>query len=187
MTLAEMMRLALRQLDEDPADIGDFSDLFRQYANEGYHIAVSRYYKPREVVVLNTDKDGDVRIDGMNIVRVVSLNDEYGRSVMYTLSHDGTKISTIKKEASLEAVVEIEYPPLKKDTDTPKIPEFAHMALVDYICYRQLSNGNAAKQSRAMMFYQQFNRMMMEISHQGIGSATRFRNLYSTTDIRRVW
>ena len=42
MTLAEIMRLALRQLDEDPADISDFSDLFRSYANIGYKIAVSR-------------------------------------------------------------------------------------------------------------------------------------------------
>lgn len=187
MTLAEIMRLALRQLDEDPADISEFADLFRQYANEGYHIAVSKHYRPRDVMTLRTDENGEAYIDGMDIARVISLNDDYGRSVTHMLSPDGAKIRTTERDASLYAVVEMAYPALQNDNEEPRIPEHAHMALVDYVCYRWLMRGNAAKQSRAMAFLQTFNRAMMEISPQGSGSTTRFKNLYSSTDIRRRW
>ena len=187
MTLAEIMRLALRQLDEDPADISDFADLFRRYANEGYHIAVSKHYRPREVMGLRTDDKGEAYIDGLGIVRLISLQDDHDRSIMHELSLDGSKIMTGAKDTTLTAVAEISYPALENDTDEPRIPEFAHMALVDYVCYRHLMAGNAAKQSRAMLFYQQFNRTMYEISPQGCGSTTRFRNLYAATDIRRRW
>ena len=48
MTLAEIMRLALRQLDEDPADISEFADLFRSYANLGYKLLVFKIKEKRE-------------------------------------------------------------------------------------------------------------------------------------------
>ena len=38
MTLAEIMRLALRQLDEDAAEIAEYAELFRMWANQGYQI-----------------------------------------------------------------------------------------------------------------------------------------------------
>ena len=187
MTLAEMMRLALRQLDEDPADISEFADLFRNYANEGYHIAVTKHYRPREVMPLRTDENGDAYIDGMDIVRVVSLKGEYGNTVYYRVTPDGTKIETAARDAELTAVCEVAYPKMHSDTEEPRIPEYAHQGLVDYICYRHLMNGNAAKQSRAMAYYQQFSRAMYEIEPQGAGSTTRFKNLYAATGFRRGW
>lgn len=185
MTLAEMMRLALRQLDEDPADISEFSDLFRQYANEGYSIAVRRYYKPKDTLTLRTDAEGEAYIGEQGIVQLVSLTDEYGRHIPYTLSPDGTSIKTDARDAHLTAVAEIEPDAMQDDGDTPILPEHTHMALVDYICYRYLMNGNAAKQGRASAYYGQFTRTMNEIRPQGSGSVTRFRNLYAVSDIRR--
>ena len=186
MTLAEIMRLALRQLDEDPADISEFADLFRSYANLGYRLLVSRYYKPKDTVVLRTDNKGEAYIEGMDIDYIVSLRDSYDRDVYYTLSSDGTQIKTTKLEADLTAVCVIEFPPMCGDSEEPRIPEHAHHALVDYICYRHLLNGNAAKQSRAMLFYQSFEQTARTIKPQGSGSVTRMRNLYAATDIRNV-
>lgn len=186
MTLAEIMRLALRQLDEDPADIGEFSDLFRSYANLGYKVAVSRFFKPKETYVLRTDDKGEAYIDGMDIDHIVSLKDDNDRDVRYRLSSDGTKIKTTLRDAVLAAVCVVSYPPLEKDSDEPRFPEYAHHALVDYICYRYLMNGNAAKQSRAMLFYQTFEQTMRTVMPQGSGSVTQFRNLYTATDIRNA-
>lgn len=187
MTLAEMMRLALRQLDEDPADISEFADLFRNYANEGYYIAVSKHYRPREVVTLRTDENGEAHIDSLNIVRIVSLKGEYGQTVYFRPSLDGGKIETATRDTELTAVCEVAFPRMKSDMESPRIPEHAHQALVDYICYRHLMNGNAAKQSRAMAYYQQFSRAMLEIEPHAAGSTTNFRNLYSATSIRKGW
>jgi len=187
MTLAEIMRLALRQLDEDPADISEFADLFRSYANLGYKILVSRFFKPKETYMLSTDEKGEAYIDNMDIDYIVSLRDDYGRDVVpYHVFADGTKIETARKNAELTAVCVVTYPAMQSDTEEPRIPEYAHHALVDYICYRYLLNGNAAKQSRAMAFYQQFEQTARTIKPQGSGSITRFKNLYVASDIRNV-
>lgn len=187
MTLAEMMRLALRQLDEDPADISEFADLFRNYANEGYHIAVSKHYRPRDVIALHTDENGEAYIDGMDIVNIVDLKSEYGQTVYHRITPDGAKIATAMRDAKLTAVCEVSYPRMENDMDEPRIPAYAHQGLVDYICYRHLMNGNAAKQSRAVAYYQQFNRAMQDIEPQGKGSATRFKNLYAVTGFGKGW
>lgn len=184
MTLAEIMRLALRQLDEDPADIGDFSDLFRSYANLGYKIAVSRFYKPKETFVLHTDDTGSASIEDKPIEHIISLKDDAGRDVRWRISPDGTKVETVLRDAQLTAVCIVSYPPMAADTDTPRFPEHAHHGLVDYICYRQLANGNAAKQSRAMLFYQSFEQTMRTIMPPG--RTYEFNNLYAATDIRNV-
>lgn len=181
MTLAEIMRLALRQLDEDPADIGDYEDLFKAYANEGYHIAVSQFYKPKETLHLLTDGSG--RAD-MDIVRIVTLRDEDGRDVGFAVSADGESIETGKTDTLLCAVCEVDYPPMERASDEPRIPEYAHHALVDYICYRHLLAGNAAKQNRAMRFYQIFMQAMQQMRPQSAGSVTRFGNLYTVSDAR---
>ena len=47
MTLAQIMKLALRQLDEDTEDVGEYEELFKVYANTGYAIAVRSYLRPR--------------------------------------------------------------------------------------------------------------------------------------------
>lgn len=186
MKLAEIMRLALRQLDEDPADISDFADLFRSYANIGYKLAVTQYYKPLDTLMLRTNDEGKAYIDGLGIVHIVSLTDDMDRNVFYSLSPDGTVLKTGKKNAELVAVVNVDYPPLEADTDEPRIPEHAHHALVDYVCYRHLMSGNAAKQSRATAYLQQFMQAMQLIRPQGSGSVTCFKNLYAATDIRNV-
>ena len=41
MTLAQIMTLALRQLDEDIQDLSEYEDVFRVYANIGHDIAGS--------------------------------------------------------------------------------------------------------------------------------------------------
>ena len=48
MTLANIMKLALRQLDEAAEDIAEYDELFRSYANMGYMIALRLFLKPRE-------------------------------------------------------------------------------------------------------------------------------------------
>lgn len=186
MTLAEIMRLALRQLDEDPADISEFADLFRNYANQGYKLLVSRYYKPKDTVRLLTDDRGVAYVEGMDIDYIVSLRDSYDRDVYYTLSSDGTQIKTTRHNADLTAVCVIEFPLMRDDAESPRIPEYAHQALVDFVCYRHLMSGNAAKQSRAMLYYQMFEQTARTIKPQGSGSVTRMRNLYTATDIRNV-
>ena len=186
MTLAEIMRLALRQLDEDPADISEFADLFRNYANLGYKLLVSRYYKPKDTVTLLTDDKGMACIEGMDIDYIVSLCDSRDCNIHFHISADGAWIETPRKNADLTAVCVIEFPPMREDTESPRIPEHAHQALVDYVCYRHLMNGNAAKQSRAMMYYQMFEQTARTIKPQGSGSVTRMRNLYTATDIRNV-
>lgn len=184
MTLAEIMRLALRQLDEDPADISDYADLFRSYANIGYKIAVSQFYKPKETMKLRTDDTGRAFIEGMGIVRIVTLRDENGSDVWFSVSAEGTEIETQRLDALLTAVCEIEYLPMQDDMEEPRIPAYAHHALVDYICYRHLLSGNAAKQSRAMAFYQAFMQTMQQMRPQSSGSVTRFKNLYTVSDAR---
>ena len=64
------------------------------------------------------------------------------------------------------------------------LPAYAHAALSDYICYRHLSSGNLAKQSRAQFYQNSFYQEMNRIRPQGMGSVTRMRNLYEATDVR---
>ena len=48
MTVSQIMKLALRQLDEDAEDISEYDDLFKTDLNSGYAIAVRGYLRPRE-------------------------------------------------------------------------------------------------------------------------------------------
>ena len=184
MRLAEIMMLALRQLDEDPADISEYDDLFRRYANEGYQIVMRDIYKPREKMLFFTDEDGKAMIGGMDIVRVISLTTQEGRDVWFNLSVDGEMLYTREKEKELYAVVEKECGMLLQESDVPAFPEWAHSALADYICYRHLSAGNMGKQQRAQFYLNQFYQTIRRIRPQGTGSVTRYRNLYEVTDAR---
>lgn len=184
MTLAQIMTLALRQLDEDPADISEYDDLFRMYANEGYQIVMRDIYKPRDHFDFETGKDGSAEIKDRGIVRIVELKDGWGRDIWYDLSVDGTTIYTREREKTLHAVAEVEVEPIYKGTDEPQFPEFAHNCLVDYVCYRHLCNGNMGKQQRAQFFLQKFWENARRIRPQGMGSVTHFKNLYAVTDAR---
>lgn len=186
MTLAQIMELALRQLDEEITDIDEFETLFKHYANEGYTIAQRKWLHPRETIMLFTDDNGCASIDGLGITRLIELHHENGWKVPYEVSPDGRKIRTRAKVQTLEALCEISFPVLKHAADEPKIPEYAHGALVDYICYRHLVNGSAGKQSRAQMYLLQFERAMREMSSESEGRVTQMTGLYEASDIRSV-
>lgn len=186
MTLAQIYRLALRQLGEDPADIAEYTDLFAVYVNQGYQIAVNQYLKPKEVIPMRTDDKGDAYIDGMGIVRIIALKDENGQEVYTQMSEDGTTLRTDRKKADLTAVCVVSYPEMAADTDEPRLPKSAHAALADYICYKYLSTGNMAKQSRAQHFRSEFYTSMQAMQPQTTGGATRMKNLYAVSDARWV-
>ena len=186
MTLVEIMRLALRQLDEDPADIAESDELFRMWANQGYQIVLQNYYKPRKTLELMTDESGAADISEENIVQFVSLRDARGMNVPYVLSEDGMRLETGKKDTTLMAVCEVVFPPLVKDTDEPEFPEHVHSMLVDYICYKYLLRGNAAKQNRAQAFQSEFYRQAQQLRGASEGSVTRMKNLYLASDIRNT-
>ena len=185
MTLAQIMLLALRQLDEDPQDISEYDDMFREYANIGYHIAISEYVKPRDRRDMRSDKDGIIYIDS-DVRRVVSLERARDRrDVMFELSETGDSIRVADKDERFLAVCEIREDAMQEENDEPtRLPPHAHSALADYICYRHLSNGNMAKQAKAQFYLQQFYQAMQRIRPQGMGSVTGFKNLYTVTDIR---
>lgn len=187
MTLAQIIRLALCQLDEDPADIAEYEERFRMYANDGYHIIQREYLKPVETFPLRTDGDGLADISAFDIVEIVSVKDESGRSVFYEKAADGMAIRTDRRKAELRAVCQISYPPMDSLTEEPRIPEHAHSALVDYICFRHLSTGNLAKQSRAQAFQNSFYTGVRRIRSANRGSVTRMSGLYAASDIRRGW
>ena len=187
MTLAQIMELALRQLDEDISDISEFDTLFKHYANEGYTIAQRKWYHPRERIVLATNENGTASLEGLGIVHVLLVR-RGNRGEWYSISTDGKEMHTRVEDGELEAMCKIEWPMLEKEKDEPLLPAHAHGALVDYICYRHLLNGNAAKQQRAQMYLMQFERAMRELPSQGADSVTHMRNLYEASDIRyRRW
>ncbi|MGN0776021.1 MAG: hypothetical protein ACI4MM_05010 [Candidatus Ventricola sp.] len=187
MTLAQIMRLALCQLDEDPADIEDYRERFLMYANDGYHILLSEYFRPVETLTVYTDETGVAFIEGMDILRVITAKDEDGREVTVRLSPDGTALETARPDTQLELTCEVARAQLESLQDEPRLPEQAHSALVDYICFRFLSTGNLAKQSRAQAFQNSFYTAARRLKPQSHGSVTRMKNLYAATDVRGGW
>ena len=108
--------------------------------------------------------------------------DAQGRPVRFSLSADGTALKTGEKEAGIRALCEVEWAALEEDTDEPRLPSYAHPALADYICYRHLSSGNLAKQSRARFFETSFYQQMRAMRPHGAGSVTRLCNLDAATN-----
>lgn len=183
MTLAQIMKLALRQLDEDPADIAEYEELFKVYANTGYQILLRSYYKPKATMQMQTDEDGAIYIDGMGIVRVASVSNEHGMDVWFDISQDGEKLLTSLQDAQVTVVYEEEMPDLDLGNE-PNLPAHAHPALVDYICYRHLSTGNLAKQSRAEFFRQNFYAQAQQLRPKSGSGVRQTKNLYAATSIR---
>lgn len=189
MTLAQIMTLALRQLDEDPEDISEYDELFRAYANQGYQIALAEYVRPREMRTYRSDERGVIRMEE-DVRRIVELRqrmngDKIRRNVFFQLSATGRTIETAYPDTEFIAVCEIVPPMLETESDEPvHLPQEAHSALADYICYRHLSNGNMAKQAKAQYYQQQFYQAMQRIRPQGFGSVREFQNLYAVTDVR---
>lgn len=184
MTLAQIIRLALRQLDEDPSDAGEYRDLFVEYANQGYTIALRQYIKPLERITVQTGNDGEIFLDGMDIIRVICVKDIRGQHVHTVLSVDGMTLNTDRRNEALLLVCEVKQPPLEEDTDEPRMPPESHMALVDYICYKHLSTGNLAKQSRAQYFRNEFYAQIQMACPKTTGGVTGFRHLYDVSGAR---
>ena len=168
MTLAGIMKLAMKQLDEAVEDISEYDELFRSYANMGYMIALRLFLKPRETFRLESDGSGRADIRALPIGRVVEVRDKQGKALAFDIE-------------AVFLLCEVEYPAMAADTDEPNMPEYAHPALADYICYRHLSSGSLAKQSRAKFFESSFYQQMRAMKPQGAGSVTRLRHLYEAT------
>ena len=181
MTLLGIMKLALRQLDEAAEDLSEYDELFRSYANMGYMIAVRLFLRPRECFEIATDEEGRAEIRALPLGRIIELRDKAGFDVPFDVEADGAHIRTGRRNEKLRAVCEIEAEEMSGETDVPVLPEYAHPALADYICYRHLSSGNLAKQSRAQFFYQSFYQQMRALRPQGAESVTRMKNLYAVT------
>ena len=185
MTLAQIIRLALRQLDEDPADANEYRDLFVEYANQGYTIALRQYIKPLERIAIRTDEKGESSLTGLDIVRVVRVLDERGRDAYAILSTDGETLhAPQERNRNLTMICEVKQLPLEEDTDEPRMPPESHMALVDYICYKHLSTGNLAKQSRAQYFRNEFYAQMQMACPKATGGVTGFLHLYDVSGAR---
>ncbi len=184
MTLAQIMMLALRQLDEDAQDISEYENAFKVYANIGYDIAVREYLKPKEWFSARSSERGEVFIDDPRIIRVVKVKEaKSGRETAFSLLADGMGIVTKEKNARIEMLCEVGYPDLMMETDEPKLPQRVHHALADYICFRHLSCGNMAKQAKAQFFLTGFHQAMHTLRPQGMGSTKTYTNLYAATDI----
>ena len=187
MTLSQIIAQALRQLGEDPQDVSEYEEAFKVYANMGYDIAVREYLKPRREMCLDIDGNGRAPVVGVIVNRVIRMTDEDGRDVAFDLAGDGRSLTVWRddlKGKTLRALCEVSFPPMEDGEDEPLLPAYAHAALADYICYRHLSSGNLAKQSRAQFYQNSFYQEMNRIRPQGMGSVTRMRNLYEATDVR---
>lgn len=187
-TLAQIMRMALVMLGEDPADMDEYADAFRLYANEGYAELVQQYAKPRETFVLGADARGFVPTEGLGILRVSGVwrtKGEQHETLPFEPAPDGTGVTVPVQQEDVELLCEVERPPLEEDTDEPCLPPSAHGALINYICYRHLLTGNLAKQSRAQAFRSLFYQQAAALRPQGMGSVRRMRGLYDATDVRR--
>ena len=184
MTFDQIRRMAALQLDEDPADMDEITELLTAYVNEGYQIALRDYVRPRERFTCQPDKMGHAPMGARRILRVVELMDGEGRDVPFALSADGQTIETGEENKTLSGVAEVAYPDMKAGSDVPRMDETAHMALCDYACWRYLCNGNLAKQSRAQHYQQRFYAAMRALRPQGMGSVTGYRGLYAVTNAR---
>lgn len=184
MTLAQIYKLALRQLDMDIEDVAEYVELFRQYANEGNQIVVNNYWRPCEEMRLHSDEDGRVWLYGMDVHHVICVMDAYGRTLPFRTAPDGTYISVGEKNMELSLTCQKMARQMTDDNEEPPFPNENHFALVDYICYRQLVSGNAAKQSRARVFYDAFLLGCRRIVPQNTGSVKQMHGLYAASHIR---
>lgn len=188
MTLAQIMKLALRQLDEDPADISEYDEMFRVYANHAYRIAVEDYVKPRDMRKVESDDKGYIRLDE-DMRRIVELREirkdgEMGPPAQFYLTDMGRMAYVPAHDKQYACVCEIAYPDMENGNEAPRIPQELHPAIADYICYCHLLNGNLAKQSRAQQYLVKFRMAMDRVRPQGMGSVRHFENLYAVTDVR---
>lgn len=183
MTVSEILAAALRELDEEMADMPDFRDKFMLYLNMGYQTILRKYYRPRETFHMRTDDSGRLDLYGLDVESVAAVRDEEGRTLPFTTSADDSGIlQTDARNANVNVICQVNCPPLAADGDEPRLPVHAQYALVWYICYKQLSSGNLAKQSRAQVYMQSFYDAMSMLRPVGTGSVKRYTNFYEATN-----
>lgn len=182
MTLIGIMQQAMRQLGEDPADIADFRDMFIVYANEAYNIVVDEFIRPREARKVRINKEGYGFLQDPSVHHIIEVRNADGLTIPFIAAdHRGRiKVEGVR-EVTVEAIVQARYDDMDEDEDEPRIPRYLHPVISDYICYRHLLNGNAAKQSHAMSYRQHFYEAMGRIRPDGVGRVTGYRNLYTVT------
>ena len=183
MTLAQIYKLALRQLDEDIEDISEYVELFRQYSNEGCYIVMNDYYKPCMELRMSSDDGGRVYLNAMDVHHVISCVDAYGRTHPCAASPDGMYVNVGVPDIELIMMCQMLPRQMISDQDEPPFPKENHFVLVDYICYRHLITGNAAKQARARVFHDNFLLGCRRIRPQGAGSVRTMCNLYAASSI----
>ena len=183
MTVNQIMTDALLELDEDCSDLNEYRQKFQRYINDGYQIAVRDYLKPRRRETLRTDEKGMLSLAWMPVVRVIGVFDGDGREIPFEISAEGTEVKTGVKNRNVHLLYQTEYKALVEDLDSPQLPDFAHSALVDYVCYRHLSSGSMAKQAKAQYYLRNFNDMLFRLTPEAHGSVRNFRNLYESTGI----
>ncbi|MBE5798329.1 MAG: hypothetical protein E7321_00050 [Clostridiales bacterium] len=183
MNVSAILHHVMLELDEDPADINDYDQKFMMYLNMGYQLILRQHYKPRETYLSQADERGMVNLSGYDIDCVVQMQDEDGRIVHFRADAQGDGVyHTTARDEDVVVVCQVTYPPLSGELDVPRIPEHVHYALVQYICYKHLSSGNLAKQSRAQYYKQSFYEMMSMLKPVGTGSVTTYTNFYSATN-----
>lgn len=183
MNVSVILKNVMLELDEDLADIADYEEKFKMYLNMGYQIILRQYYKPRETFIVHTDKQGRVDLTGFDVEQVIEMQARNGRRVQFRACSDGCgAYQTTARDEEVSVVCQVNYPALVKDEDIPNIPEHAHYALVQYVCYKHLSSGNLAKQSRAQYYRQSFYEAMSMLKPMGTGSVTTYINFYSATN-----
>lgn len=192
MILAQIYRLALRQLDEAPEDLADFRELFEEYVNEGYDIAVDDYWQPRREYSFVTDDNGCINIRDTHIHKIISVKSNTLDVPMYAqLAPEGYCIKVfggfIAANHPVTVLAQVTMSRLVKDNDVPRIPESAHMALVDYICYRYKMTGNLAKQSQANAYLSSFRAAMARMPRFGHDTVVHQSHLYEATSLRWPW
>ena len=102
------------------------------------------------------------------------LNEGYDRLVeAYVSGHVGATVSG-----------SVPYPLLSSNSDTPKLPSWAHRAIGDYATYCVYRNGNVYKQQRGerylQMFYDVLNKLrLLNVDENGNNVQRHFYNLYT--------
>lgn len=183
MKLGQIIKMVMIQAGEDIEDTDEYREMIAIYINEGYRRMLEKY-QPTRTATLYADGG---RIDlaavrGLERVKRVRMN-ESGRDARYSAAGNGTIAVSGGNEAAYDVEYTYEAEEMKDETDEPKLPAGAHMALADYATWRFYSNGNIAKQQRGQFYYQRFHTELERLKphNQRGGGLRNFHGLYDVT------
>ena len=96
----------------------------------------------KNMVMFQTNNDADDLGDFLPYLATY-INDGYDRlAVAYSGEHSGEDSEN--------------YPPLRKDKESPELPDWAHQAIADWATWMVYRNGNVQKQNRGYQFRNAF-------------------------------